>query len=81
MCTYRSSISVWLEVLSGNANDKVTFRKSIQRYREQLQDKQLPYFVADSALYTAEGLKELHEVRWVTRVPETLKEAKQRIAA
>jgi transposase len=81
MCTYRSSIPVWLEVLRGNANDKVSFRKSIQRYREQLQDKKLPYFVADSALYTAAGLKELHEVRWVTRVPETLKEAKQRIAA
>ena len=81
MCTYRSSIPVWLEVLSGNANDKVSFRKSIQQYREQLRDKQLPYFVADSALYSAEGLQELGEVRWVTRVPETLKEAKEQIAA
>lgn len=80
MCAYRSSIPVWIEVLSGNSSDKVSFRKSIAEYRNQFQAKQLPYFVADSALYTEENLEQLHGVKWVTRVPETLKKAKQRIS-
>jgi len=80
MCAYRSSIPVWIEVLSGNSSDKVSFRKSIIEYRNQFQAKQLPYFVADSALYTEDNLKQLRGVKWVTRVPETLKEAKQRIS-
>jgi len=35
--------------------------------------------VADSALYTAEGLQELSGILWVTRVPETIKEAQEAI--
>jgi transposase len=81
MCAYRSSIPVWIEVLSGNSNDKVSFRQTIKKFREQLQKEALPCFVADSALYTAEGLKELSEIKWVTRVPETIREAKEAIAA
>ena len=36
MCAYRSSIPVWIEVLSGNSSDKVSFRKSIAEYRMKL---------------------------------------------
>lgn len=80
MCAYRSSIPIWIEVLSGNSNDKLSFRKTIKKFREQFQGKSLPCFVADSALYTAEGLKELSDINWVTRVPETIREAKDAIA-
>jgi len=79
ICSYKSSIPVWLEVLDGNNNDKKSFRKSIEQYKNQFTNKQLPYFVADSALYTKEGLAELSGVKWVTRVPETIKEAKEAI--
>jgi transposase len=79
MCAYKSSIPVWIEVLSGNSNDKKSFRETIKKFRQQFQEKELPYFVADSALYTAEGLKELTDMRWVTRVPETVKEAQEAI--
>ena len=81
MCAYRSSIPVWIEVLSGNSNDKTSFRKTIKKFREQFKGKSLPCFVADSALYTAEGLNELCEIKWVTRVPETIREAKEAIGA
>ena len=80
MCTYRSSIPVWIETLSGNSSDKVSLRKSIGEYRKQFQAKRLPYFVADSALYSRESLEELSQIKWVTRVPETLKEARERIS-
>ena len=79
ICSYKSSIPVWLEVLNGNNNDKKSFRKSIQEYKNQFISKQLPYFIADSALYTRKGLNELSDVKWVTRVPETIKEAKEAI--
>ena len=81
MTTYGSSIPVWIEALSGNSNDKVSFRKSIKEYRKQFKEKELPYFVADSALYTKESLKELEGVKWVTRVSETIREAKEHIHA
>jgi len=81
MCAYRSSIPVWIEVLSGNSNDKKSFPETIKKFREQFRKKKLPYFVADSALYTAEGLQELSGIQWVTRVPETIKEAKEAIGA
>ncbi len=80
MCVYRSSIPVWIETLSGNSSDKVSLRKSISEYCRQFQAKRLPYFVADSALYSTESLEELSQIKWVTRVPETVKEARQRIA-
>lgn len=80
MCAYKSSIPVWIEALSGNSNDKKSFRETIKKFREQFQEKSLPYFVADSALYSAEGLQELSGVRWVTRVPETVKEARKAIS-
>ena len=79
MCAYKSSIPVWIEVLSGNSNDKKSFPETIKKFREQFQKKSLPCFVADSALYTAEGLKELSEIQWVTRVPEIIKEAREAI--
>lgn len=79
MCAYKSTIPVWIEVLSGNSNDKKSFRESIKKFREQFDRKKLPYFVADSALYTAEGIKEMAEILWVTRVPETISEAKTAI--
>jgi transposase len=79
MCAYKSSIPVWIEVLSGNSNDKKSFRKTIKKFREQFEEKNLPYFVADSAFFTAEGLQELTGTRWVTRVPETVKEAQEAI--
>ncbi|NBC03721.1 MAG: IS1634 family transposase [Bacteroidetes bacterium] len=76
MCSYRSTIPIWLEVLSGNASDKRTFRESIKQYRAQFTAKDLPYFIADSALYSKASLQDLAEIKWVTRVPETIKEAK-----
>ena len=35
----------------------------------------MPYIVMDSAFYTKENLQKCSDTEWVTRVPETLKEA------
>jgi len=73
----RSALPIWLEVLSGNSSDKETFATSIEAYCKQLGESEKPYFVMDSAGYAADNLKNLKEMRWLMRVPETLAEAKR----
>src|ERR687892_989962 len=75
-----AGIPLWMEPLSGNSSDKSSFRATVKAQVGPLKrDYQLEYLVADSALYTAETLPILHELCWITRVPETLKEARQAI--
>ena len=69
---------------SGNASDKSEFQKIVQQQVKDLQSQfQLPDMVwaADSALYNQKWLetqKSLN-IHWVTRVPETISEAKELI--
>jgi transposase len=79
MCGFRSTLPVFLEVLSGNSSDKKSFSESIKAFRKQLNKKELPYFVADSALYSRNNLAERSQTKWVTRVPESLKLSKETI--
>ncbi len=79
MSTYKSSIPLWIESLSGNSSDKTSFRETIQDFRKNFRKKNLPYFVCDSALYSKKNIQELVGIYWVTRVPETLREAKKAI--
>src|SRR5688572_15076362 len=81
ICANESSIPVWLAALSGNEADKASFPKLAADYLAQFgKDEQTPYLVADSALYAADTLTELSKVKWVTRVPATLTEAKAFLA-
>lgn len=73
--SYRSAIPTWLEVLSGNSSDKQSFVPSITAYTAQLQEADAPYFVADSALYSADNLQALSATKWVSRVPQTIRQA------
>ena len=55
ICSYQSSIPVWLQALDGNRADKESFPKIIQAYVSQMQKSdpgELPYFITDSALYS-----------------------------
>lgn len=73
----RSALPVWLEVLSGNSSDKDSFANSVEAYSKHLGDAEKPYFVMDSAGYSANNLKTMKNVFWLTRVPETLSEAQR----
>lgn len=77
MTTHQAAIPVWLEALSGNKDDKESFPATITTYRQQLQEAEESYFVADSALYTKDNIKRLSQMLWVTRVPLTLKLAQE----
>lgn len=74
---HKSALPVWLEVLSGNSNDKKTFNATIKAYCNQLGAEEQSYVVMDSAGYTEDTLKEAKEIFWVMRVPETLAQAKK----
>jgi transposase len=73
----KSALPVWLEVLSGNSSDKKSFTTSINAYCKSLGEATKPYFVMDSAGFSADNLKEMKSLLWVTRVPETLAEAQK----
>jgi len=77
---HRSHLPVWVEALSGNHSDKDSFPTTIQAFCRQLKKEADCFFVVDSALYGAENLRDLAEIRWLTRVPETLADAKRLLA-
>ena len=76
ICSYRSQLPIWLKALDGNTSDKNSFPETINSYLGQLDGRDPPYFVADSALYSARNIEMLSDVRFITRVPETLKTVK-----
>lgn len=69
-------IPLWLEVLDGNSSDKTSLRETVNTYCEHLQEGKQPWFVMDSAAYSATNIGDWGtEKKWLTRVPETIKEA------
>jgi transposase len=76
---HRSTLPVWMEALSGNESDKASFPKTIKAFIRQMEAAKESIFVVDSAIYSAENLQALKGVQWLTRVPETLGEAKRLI--
>ena len=69
-----SSLPVWLSALDGNRSDSKSFPDLVGAYLEQFtEDEQMPYLVADSAIYNKGNLGTLSEkVKWVSRVPGTV---------
>jgi len=73
ICERQAGIPIMMEALSGNNSDKTSFRDMINVHIEQMRnDFQAEYLIADSALYVAETLKDIQDILWISRVPETL---------
>lgn len=72
----KSSIPIWIEVLSGNTSDRKSFPKTVKEFQKQFNKEEMPYIVMDSAFYSKENINECRGSSWVTRVPETIKEVK-----
>lgn len=75
-----SRFPLWMEALDGNSSDKVNFHETLQRvktFQAQMNHQSSTKWVADSALYSKEKLAKTTSYLWLTRVPETLKEAQQ----
>ena len=80
---HQAGIPLLMQPLSGNSSDAHEFGQVIKEHLAQLQTTYgLTYLVADSALYSADNLQKFAEtnLKWITRVPATLREAQQVLA-
>ena len=72
----QAGIPLVMQALDGNSSDKNSFTEAINAHVGRLQtDLGVEYFVGDSALFTAKSLKEMNDIFWISRVPETLSDA------
>ncbi len=75
--TNQHGIPLFAKTYSGNASDKQNLIESIQQFRAAVQVPEDAYFIADSALYTAENIHNLRQdLHWITHVPSTITEVK-----
>ena len=75
--TNQHGIPLFAKTYSGNASDKRNLIESIQQFRAAVQVPDDGYFIADSALYTAENILKLsRDIHWITHVPSTITEVK-----
>ena len=71
-----------MEPLSGNVSDKKTIIRTIKELRQNFITDETVYHMADSAFYSAESISSLgQQCFWITRVPETIKEAQFIVAS
>jgi transposase len=73
ICVGDGDIPVLMEIVSGNQSDKVRFAQLFQDFRQQWTFEGL--CVADGALYSADNLMSIAGLRWLTRVPLSIKAA------
>lgn len=71
-------VPLFLRVADGNEADNAVFAKILCEFREQLTLDSL--MVADSALYSAPNLALMTNLKWLCRVPLTIKEAKELVS-
>lgn len=69
-----ADVPLYFRAADGNEADRAVFAKLIKEYQQQLDVEAL--FVADSALYSAENLQSLSGLAWLSRVPQSIREAK-----
>jgi transposase len=75
-----AELPFWQETLNGNSSDKQSFHdtiKKVQEFKKELKNGPDFKWIADSALYSADKLFQLKDVLWISRVPETITEAKK----
>jgi transposase len=78
ICSGDGDVPLFLQVADGNEADKAVFAQVLCNFRKQLTLDTL--MVADSALYSAPNLEEIKGLKWVCRVPLTVKQAKQLVS-
>ena len=82
MIVNQSGIPLFMQPFSGNKSDKKSLIEMIQRLRNSISLDDSAYWVADSAIYTEENLNLLGtDLHWITRMPETVGEAKALVSA
>lgn len=78
--TGKADMPFWFEMQDGNSSDKKTFGESavaiIKRLKREIKESISEIHVSDSAFYTADNIHLMENMKWLSRVPESIKEAK-----
>jgi transposase len=72
LATNQVGIPLFMQTFSGNESDKQSIIAMIETLQQNLVFDRKVYYVADSALYSAENLTRLNRSFWITRVPATV---------
>ncbi len=74
----KEGIPLFFKASDGNSSDRVEFPKVYKEYFAQMSTAGVEpdtacYYVADSAFYSKDNIKALKSIKWISRVPQTLK--------
>jgi transposase len=78
ICSEDGDVPLFLRVGDGNESDQAIFPQVFQDFKKHLDLDAL--MVADSALYSEANLVEMATLKWLSRVPLTLKQAKELVS-
>ena len=78
ICSGDGDIPIFLKSASGNQADSSCFAKIAAEYQKQIQVDSL--IVADCALYTESNIKLMSEMKWLCRVPLSIKSAQSLVS-
>ncbi|MFB2838342.1 IS1634 family transposase [Floridanema evergladense] len=78
ICTGDGDIPIFLKLASGNQADSSCFGQIAVDYQKQLEVDSL--IVADCALYTETNIKLMSDLRWLCRVPLSIKSAQSLVS-
>lgn len=78
ICSEDGDVPLFLRVGDGNESDQAIFPQVFQDFRKQINLDAL--MVADSALYSEANLVEMATLKWLSRVPLTIKQAKELVS-
>jgi transposase len=78
--THDGDVPLFLHPLDGNSSDKVSLLSAITTIQTQLREagEEASVYVADNGIYSESNMRQLNQagVKWISRVSETLTEAK-----
>jgi transposase len=77
ICTGDGDIPLYLKIDSGNIDDKSVFVERLKEFKKSWTFEGVN--VADSALYTKDNIIAMREMKWITRVPLSIKLAQDKI--
>jgi transposase len=74
ICTKDGGVPLWLKVADGNQSDAPAFSGIMGEFASQWHLDSM--FVIDAAFYSEPNLQQVCALKWLSRVPQTLKQAK-----
>jgi len=80
LVSFDGGVPLFMQALDGNSSDAVTFRNTISDFRSGVKKhlQEITYLIADSKFYAKETVRLVDDdLFWISRVPETVGEAKQ----